>query len=123
MPDAGSATMTTMIMSCHLIGIRNNGFINYPLNTRRALSTNDFTLSGLKTVLGFQIQRHHGSLLDPAAVQILNASGNPVATRLSSPNLPANAQYPINARSLVIAELAVGNYTLKVKLELTADFG
>ena len=78
-----------------------------------ALSSNDFNLSGSKTVLGFQVQRTSGAL-DPAAVQILNSAGNPVAARLVTPNLPANSQSLANARSLVVAELAYGNYTLRV---------
>ena len=83
-----------------------------------SLSDNDFNLSGSKTVLGFQVQRTIGSILDPAAVQILNSAGNAVATRLVSPNLPANSQNLVNARSLVVAELAYGNYMLKVGADL-----
>ena len=77
-----------------------------------SLSANDFNLSGSKAVLGFQVQRQAGSSLDPAAVQIFSAAGCS-AIRLVTSNLAGTSQ------SLLIAELAFGNYTLNV----SADHG
>jgi RHS repeat-associated protein len=73
------------------------------------LKASDFTLATSSTVLSFQLKAAPGSSLDPAAVQIANASGATITPRFT------NADFSNNSQSVMLASLPLGNYTLTVR--------
>ncbi len=75
------------------------------------LAPADFTLAGGKTILGFQLKAGTSSSLDPAAVQIRQASNALVTPTFSKADLAGNTQ------SLVLAELTPGSYNVTLRSE------
>ncbi|HEX8203929.1 MAG TPA: Ig-like domain-containing protein, partial [Isosphaeraceae bacterium] len=73
-----------------------------------AITRDDFTLAGNRTLLGFHLQPAPGSTLDPASVQVYNAAGNSVPAMIDRNDIGTGTP------SLVLAELPVGGYRLAV---------
>lgn len=90
---------------------RFNGVLNNPTETEVihvSLTPGDFTLNRLGLVnVGMRVQAKDGSPLDPAAVQVNNSNGQPVALRLANPDLDGHS-------SLGLAELPLGDYDVTV---------
>ena len=61
-----------------------------------------------KALLGFEVRGRDGQTFDPTAVQILRPDGSLVKPEFSADNVPGRTD------SVVVAELAEGNYTIKV---------
>jgi Planctomycete extracellular len=74
-----------------------------------SLTQNDFQPGGSKPVLGFHAVHGDGSTLDPAAVQITDATGHAIAALYSKNNVRTGS-----TDSLTLAQLAMGNYTLTI---------
>jgi hypothetical protein len=88
------------------------GLLANPGDSRQipiSLNSTDFQPGGSKPVLGFHVLQSDGSALDPATVQITDASGNPVTPIYTKNNVRTGS-----TDSLTLAQLAMGNYTLAI---------
>ena len=68
----------------------------------------ELSLARDKAILGFHLKAREGSDFDPAAVQIYRENGTPVTPKYARADLLGTTD------SLVVAELAAGNYSIDV---------